>query len=149
MIQERIVVGLLDDALSEKLQLDLRLTLETAVTIAHQSDEVHKKQTVVRQKVTDLNTDLVGAVCVSKSVDEKKNLLIKAWTKTQGGSPQRIKDNRNAQGVVKLPTTADSNVLLKRLSATNVARKAITSLCVGPSPHKYVLSLSKFPMTSS
>ena len=33
MIRDRIVVGLLDDALSEKLQLDARLTLETAVLL--------------------------------------------------------------------------------------------------------------------
>ena len=72
MIRDRIVVGLLDDALSGKLQLDSRLTLETAVTIARQSDEVHKQQTVVRQKVTDLNTDLVDAVRASKGVDKKK-----------------------------------------------------------------------------
>ena len=72
MIRDRIVVGLLDDALSEKLQLDSRLTLETAVTNPRQSDEVHKQQTVVRQKVTDLNTDLVDAVCASKGLDKKK-----------------------------------------------------------------------------
>ena len=72
MIQDRIVAGLLDDALSEKLQLDSRLTLETAVTIARQSDEMHKQQTVVRQKVTDLNTDLVDAVRASIGVDKKK-----------------------------------------------------------------------------
>ena len=149
MIRDRIVVGLLDDALSEKLQLDSRLTLETAVTIARQSDEVHKQQTVVRQKVTDLNTDLVDAVCASKGLDKKKFANQGVDNTAQGVNPQHIKDNRNAQGVVKLPTTADSNVLPKRLSATDVARMAITSLCVGPSPSKYELSLPKFPMTSS
>ena len=58
MIRARIVVGLLDDTLSEKLQLDARLTLETAVTIARQSEEVHKQQTVVRGKPMDLKHKL-------------------------------------------------------------------------------------------
>ena len=72
MIRDRIVVGLLDDAISEKLQLDARLTLETAVTITRQSEEVHRQQTVVRGKPTDLNSDLVDAVHASKGVDRKK-----------------------------------------------------------------------------
>ena len=37
MVRDRIVVGLLDRALSEKLQLDASLTMETAVTAARQS----------------------------------------------------------------------------------------------------------------
>ena len=72
MIRDRIVVGLLDDALSEKLQLDSRLTLETAVVTARQSEEVHKQQVVVRQKPTDLNNDLVDTVRASKGADKKK-----------------------------------------------------------------------------
>ena len=72
MIRDWIVVGLLDDAISEKLQLDARLTLETAVTIARQSEEVHRQQIVVRGKPTDLNSDLVDAVHASKGVDRKK-----------------------------------------------------------------------------
>ena len=55
MIRDRIVVGLLDDTVSERLQLDARLTL----TIARQSEEVHKQQTVVRGKPMDLNTEFV------------------------------------------------------------------------------------------
>ena len=43
MIRDRlIVVGLLDDALSEKLQLDSKLTLEIAMTTARQSEGAHK-----------------------------------------------------------------------------------------------------------
>lgn len=39
MMRDRFVVGLLDDTLSGKLQLDVRVT-ETAVTTVHQSEEV-------------------------------------------------------------------------------------------------------------
>ena len=48
MIRDRIVVGLLDDGLSEKMQLDPNLTLEKAVPMARQSKPVHKQQGVVR-----------------------------------------------------------------------------------------------------
>ena len=62
MVRDRIVVGLLDGALSEKLQLDANLTMETAVTAARQSEGVHKQQSVVRGKSTVDKTELVDTV---------------------------------------------------------------------------------------
>ena len=48
MIRDRIVVGLLDDGLSKKMQLDPILTLEKAVSMARQSEAVHNQQGIVR-----------------------------------------------------------------------------------------------------
>ena len=48
MIHDRIVVGLLDGALSMKLQLDPELTLEKATAVAQQNESVQKQQDVVR-----------------------------------------------------------------------------------------------------
>ena len=48
MIRDRIVVGLRDARLSEKLQMDPELTLEKAVSAARQSEAVKKQQAVVR-----------------------------------------------------------------------------------------------------
>ena len=48
MIRDRIVVGLLDDGLSQKMQLDPNLTLEKAVSMTRQSEADHKQQGVVR-----------------------------------------------------------------------------------------------------
>ena len=48
MIRDRIVVGLRDAQLSEKLQLDAGLTLEKAITKACQSEAVKQQQAVVR-----------------------------------------------------------------------------------------------------
>ena len=70
--RDRIVVGLLDDALLEKLQLDSKPTLEIAVTTASQSEGVHKQQPVVRGKPSDHNTELVYAVHSGKDVDRQK-----------------------------------------------------------------------------
>ena len=51
MIRDRIVVGLLNPRLSEKLQMDDKLTLESAVTQARQSEAVKLQQAVVRGHV--------------------------------------------------------------------------------------------------
>ena len=48
MIQDRIVVGIINAKLSEKLQLDAELTLEKAVTQAHQAETVRQQQPLVR-----------------------------------------------------------------------------------------------------
>ena len=48
IIRDRLVVGLLDASLSEKMQLDAELTLDKAIALAHQGEAVHKQQPVVR-----------------------------------------------------------------------------------------------------
>ena len=48
MIRDRLVVGLRDAKLSEKLQLDSELTLEKAVNQARQSEAVKKQQHILR-----------------------------------------------------------------------------------------------------
>ncbi|XP_071093535.1 uncharacterized protein [Haliotis cracherodii] len=55
MIRDRIVVGIRDLKLSEKLQHDSELTLQKAVTSARQSEIIHKQQPVIRGNVS-LNT---------------------------------------------------------------------------------------------
>ena len=47
MIRGRIVVGLQDIFLSEKLQLDPDLTLDKAVTAAHQKEAMKQKQSTL------------------------------------------------------------------------------------------------------
>ena len=70
MIRDRIVVGISNATLSEKLQLDHELTLEKAITAARQSETVHKQQPVVRgEGEKDLP---VGAVQQKKTVQKGK-----------------------------------------------------------------------------
>ena len=59
MIRDRIVVGLLDEKLAVKLQLDPNLTLETASKQARQSESIKKQQGVVRNDIIDQNVDYV------------------------------------------------------------------------------------------
>ena len=49
MIRDRIVVGIRDGRLAEKLQLDAALTLDKVVTEARQSEAVKKQQSTVRE----------------------------------------------------------------------------------------------------
>ena len=53
VIRDRLVMGLCDASLSERLQLDADLTLEKAITAARQSEAVKKQQAVVRGAVQD------------------------------------------------------------------------------------------------
>ena len=66
MIRDRIVVGLKDDKLSEKLQLNAELTLKQAIDQARQSEAVKKQQAFMRSDFHDgdapitANTDAVN-----------------------------------------------------------------------------------------
>ena len=48
LIRGRIVVGILDRVLSEKLQMDVTLTLEKAVSMVQQSESVKKQQILLQ-----------------------------------------------------------------------------------------------------
>ena len=48
LIRDRLVVGILNKQLSEKLQLDIDLTLEKAIIQARQKETIRKQQTVLR-----------------------------------------------------------------------------------------------------
>ena len=69
VIRDRIVVGLRDSTLSEKLQLELNLTLETAITFARQKEQVKKQQQqVIRADETPSN---INAILAKKSQSTK------------------------------------------------------------------------------
>ena len=59
MIRDRIVVGIRNSALSEKLQLDPRLTLDSAISQVRQSEAIKQQQTLLRGGKPDTP---VGAV---------------------------------------------------------------------------------------
>ena len=62
MIRDRIVVGLRDSALSQKLQLESELTLEMAITSARQREQVKKQQQVIRADQTPSNIEAISAM---------------------------------------------------------------------------------------
>ena len=76
MIRDRIVVGLQDSKLSEKLQLDPELSLAKAINHARQSEAVKKQQNVLRNDFKDSED-------AKKNVDTVK-LTRKKPSETQG-----------------------------------------------------------------
>ena len=59
MIRDRIVVGIRDQSLSERLQLDARLTLESAKTLFRQREAVHEQQSLRDSPKQELSVDFV------------------------------------------------------------------------------------------
>lgn len=60
LIRDRIVVGIKDAKLSEKMQLDPDLTLERSITLAKQSEAVKKQQPIIRGQIEEeANLDAV------------------------------------------------------------------------------------------
>ena len=59
LIRDRIVVGIRDKALSERLQLEGDLTLENAVNLVRQKEVVRKQQSLITRPVTGPNIDVL------------------------------------------------------------------------------------------
>ena len=71
MIRDRIVVGLRDRKLSERLQLEADLTLEKAITMARQSESVRKQQSVIRGDKSEIAMESsINAVNRQKSLPQ-------------------------------------------------------------------------------
>lgn len=72
MIRDRIVVGVLNQQLSEKMQLDPELTLEKATNLARQSEAV-KKQQVALHKSPEENVDRIFRKDASQQGGKERN----------------------------------------------------------------------------
>ena len=94
MIRDRIVVGLRDDKLSEKLQMDASLTLVKAVNQARQSEAVKGQQHAIRNP-SSVDSDDVDSVKSSKG---------KRWNQRRKPHPyksepaKKISDNKSTMG---------------------------------------------------
>jgi hypothetical protein len=72
LVRDRLVAGLRDAHLSERLQLDPELTLEKAVTMVRQSELVRHQQTVLRSS-SPLPTADVNAIQVRRNQSHNVN----------------------------------------------------------------------------
>lgn len=66
LLRDRLVVGLRDTGLSERMQLDKDLTLTKAINMARQSEEIKRQQTDLRSEMTSSSKIEVDAVHASK-----------------------------------------------------------------------------------
>lgn len=72
LIRDRIVVGIIDQKLSEKMQLDPSLTLEKACDIARQSESVKKQQGILRSASVDVVTHRKHPKKITRDARESK-----------------------------------------------------------------------------
>ena len=86
LIRDRIVVGIRDKALSEKLQLEHDLTLERAINFVRQKESVRKQQSVLR-----------GEANQQVFVDSVKNQESRRRTGKQRGKAEDKKPRNRAQ----------------------------------------------------
>ena len=115
MIRDRIVVGIRDGRLAEKLQLNATLTLEKAVTEARQSEAVKKQQSTVRERGA-------GQPAGVSEVRRQHGYKPKHYGEQAKPSASRPRRGQSIQS---------KNVRQGRQPATTAIRKDITRRCVG------------------
>ena len=115
LIRDRIVVGIRDGKLSEKLQMEAELTLESAVTLARQSESVKKQQPEIRGAET-----MVEAVQSRSHSSDKR----KPWKRSPGTTA------KSAPGVGGYHPTLEHNAQLRRRYATGVTKGVTTNNAV-------------------
>ena len=119
IIRDRIVVGLLDQKLSEKLQLDSELTLEKAINSIRQCEAVKKQQPVVRG---------ISDPAITKTINKSQKRAIKSKINFKK-NPEK-KTLHDVAVAVEAPCIHVHSALQVVLLVENVQRKGITRLYV-------------------
>ena len=121
LIRDRMVVGLRDATLSEKLQMDPDLTLEKAVTSARQRESVRKQQPLLRGDPAESSLPKEDPLPNVDTVVKKLQCYTSQhFLKTKGNLLLH-----NATGVVD-PSTEDTNAQLSMLFVVS-ANAEVTS----------------------
>ncbi|CAK6972033.1 uncharacterized protein K02A2.6-like [Scomber scombrus] len=132
LIWDRIVVGLADTQLSERMQMEKDLDLDKAINMARQSEEVKKQQTILTSDasgVLQVDGNSVDRVFMA---DTKKRSLNSPNPKVMEKSHTTVRSK-----IIKAPSatnvvahlTLGMNVQQMKLSAIPVEKKVTTSVC--------------------
>ena len=135
MVRDRIVVGIRDGHLSEKMQMDPELTLDKAVNLARQSEAIKKQQVTMRGAGDDLQIEPIKG---SKFHNKKK-----PWQTKQLVQPQVC--TRCGKDTQMVECTA----LQRKWFAMDidVVKEVITSLCVKVNHSLDILALGQYKLT--
>ena len=126
MIRDRIVVGLQDAALSEKLQMDKDLTLDKAVASARQREAVKKQQAVVRGEDGHPHVDTVRAKKKGNQVaTDSGDLLVVTGDRLHKDQALLPQCQRPAQGAGNHLTVASNAQLEMQYAASAQKRDTI------------------------
>ena len=96
MIRDRIVVGIRDSSLSERMQIDEDLTLEKAKKMVRQREAVHEQQEILKCGQGDVKT--VDTLKEKKTSGQQRRPF---RVPPKGGPRQRSGTNHKLQGVAK------------------------------------------------
>ena len=116
LIRDRIVVGLRDSKLSEKLQLDADLTLEKAITQARQSEAVKQQQSIVRQ------ADMPATVEAVKGKKRQPNSQKSAINQRYQRQPQQYQ-SKSCTRCGKYPSHQKQNCPAREAKCNKCAKK--------------------------
>lgn len=88
MIRDRIVVGIRDKALSERMQLDPKLTVDTAKQLARQREAVHEQQAFLRTPPKqELAVEAVGSNSAARTTSKPNSTSEATKCKRCGRGP--------------------------------------------------------------
>ena len=138
MIRDRLVVGLRDAKLSEKLQLNSELTLEKAVNQARQSEAVKKQQHILRGGPSGEGSKLISWRGKREIIAEKKTPNRIQFTKINPKIKQTLvvkiyptQPQTAVKGVANPQGMPEVCVKREMQSAINAINRVILLLCVG------------------
>ncbi|UYV83527.1 K02A2.6-like, partial [Cordylochernes scorpioides] len=99
LIRDRIVVGVRDKALSERMQLDSELTLEKAVKMVRQQEAVRQQQVDLQRPSTSQKVNQVSAVEDSSNLDDEDECR-RRWTAEIQVNGKKVKFKLDSQADV-------------------------------------------------
>ncbi|UYV74443.1 hypothetical protein LAZ67_11003580 [Cordylochernes scorpioides] len=100
LIRDRIVVGVRDKALSERMQLDSELTLEKAVKMVRQQEAVRQQQVDLQRPSTSQKVNQVSAVEDSSNLDNDEDECRRRWTAEIQVNGKKVKFKLDSQADV-------------------------------------------------
>lgn len=97
LIRDRLVVGLADTRLSERMQMEKDLDLEKAINMARQSEEIKKQQSTLRCNAMQVNASSVDRVSKDNQYDKTRGKYKNKTVKTHQQSTVKGKSTTNAR----------------------------------------------------
>ena len=130
MIRDRIVVGIRNGRLSEKLQLDSRLTLESAVTQVRQAEAVKLQQSVLRRSCHLI----LRWVQFTWEEADTRGSRTQVLAKTVEPQIASLNILRGVRGVADPLPMTELSVLLRMPSAGSATNEGTSRLCADLPP---------------
>ena len=91
MVRDRLVVGIRDAALSERLQMDAELTLAKAMKMVRQREAVHEQQHILREGDTPIKVEAVtGKAGASRYRQRQKRQQTHGCTARQKTAEEQV-----------------------------------------------------------